>query len=162
MGLAIAQDYISQALLRCGQIKPGYISNPELLAAGMTEWEMLFDSWAAERTMGFSIPQYQFLVNAPGSQTNGNGYLIGPLYTFTGTLTSGSPVIAATALDVSKLSVGEAISGTGIPGGSVVTALSGTSITISHNATANGAQTITGTPDFVAPRPDSIVRANCV
>ena len=165
MGLAIAQDYISQALLRCGQIKPGYISNPELLAAGMTEWEMLFDSWAAERTMGFSIPQYQFLVNVPGSQTNGNGYLIGPLYTFSGTLTMSSPLIVATALDAAKLSIGEAISGAGIPGGSKVVSLgvgSAGNIIISHNATVNGVATITGTPDFVAPRPDSIVRANCV
>ncbi len=162
MPLVTKQDYIQHALLKCGQIKPGYISNPELLAAGETEWEMLFDSWAAERTMGFSVPQYQFLVNAPGSQTNGNGYLIGPLYSFPGTTTTGSNIIAATALDVSKLSIGEAISGTGIPANSVVTVLSGANITISHLATANGVATITGTPDFVAPRPDSIVRANCV
>ena len=162
MGLITAQDYIVQALLKCGQIKPGYISNAELLGAGLTEWEMLFDSWAAERTMGFSIPTYQFTVNDTGSQTNGNGYLIGPVYTFSGTLTSGLPTITVTALDTTHFSVGEAISGTGIPADSTIVSWSGTTLTISANATASGVNTLTATPDFVAPRPDSIVRANCV
>lgn len=78
MSLTIASDYIKQALLKCGNMKPGYTPSPELLAAGLTEWGSQFDSWAAERTMGFSIPDYQYTVAGPGSQSGGNGYLIGP------------------------------------------------------------------------------------
>lgn len=58
--------------------RPGYTPSPELLADGLTEWGMLFDSWSAERTMGFSIPQYVYPVTGPGSQSGGNGYQLGP------------------------------------------------------------------------------------
>lgn len=161
MPLSTAQTYILQALRKCGQIRPGYVSSPELLADGLTEWGSLFDSWAAERSMGFSVPQYQYAVNAPGSQQNGNGYLIGPIYSFSGTLAIGSPVILVA--DTSRLVVGEAVSGTGIPAGSTILSIvANVSITISANATATGAATVTATPDFVGPRPDSIIRANCV
>lgn len=78
MPLVTAQDYILSALRKIGQLRPGYVSNLELLADGLNEWGMMFDSWSAERTMGFSIPQYQYSVNGPGSQQGGNGYLIGP------------------------------------------------------------------------------------
>lgn len=78
MSLLIAQDYIYSALRKCGQLRPGYKAGPELLGDGLDEWRMLFDSWQAERTMGFSIPQYTYAVGGPGSQSGGNGYLVGP------------------------------------------------------------------------------------
>lgn len=161
--LVTCQDYIIQALRKCGQIRPGYVSNTELLEDGRTEWQSLFDSWAAERTMGFSIPQVEFNVQAAGSQQDGNGYLIGPVYTFAATLTNGSPVISvAASVGTNSLQVGEAISGTGIPASSSISSKTASTITLNNNATASGAQTLTATPDWVSPRPDSIVRANCV
>jgi hypothetical protein len=78
MALTTAQNYIYQALRKCGQLRPGYTASPELLADALSEWQMLFDSWAAERTMGFSIPTYVYPVTGPGSQSGGNGYQLGP------------------------------------------------------------------------------------
>ena len=78
MALVTAQDYILNALRKCGQMRPGYIPAPELLADALNEWEVLFDAWATDRTMGFSIPDYVYPVTGPGSQTGGNGYQIGP------------------------------------------------------------------------------------
>ena len=76
--LVTAQDFILSALRKVGQLRPGYKPSPELLADGLNEWQMMFDSWAAERTMGFSIPQYTYAVTGPGSKSNGNGYDVGP------------------------------------------------------------------------------------
>ena len=59
-------------------MRPGYTPSADLLADGLTEWQMLFDSWAAERLMGFSVPQYTYAITGPGSKSNGNGYTIGP------------------------------------------------------------------------------------
>lgn len=161
MALLTAQDYILKAFRKCGQIRPGYVSSPELLADGLDEWGSLFDGWAGDRNMGFSTPQYVYPVTGPGSQQSGNGYLIGPLFPFTGTLTIGSAVIV-TAADTSQVTVGESITGTGIPASSTVVSVTATTITISAVATANGAQALTARPDFVGPRPAAIVRANLV
>jgi hypothetical protein len=78
MSLSVAQDYINLAFRRCGQMRPGYTVSAELYADGMNEWQALFDSWSAERSMGFSVPQYTYPVTGPGSQSSGNGYQIGP------------------------------------------------------------------------------------
>lgn len=78
MALVTAQDFIQHAFRRCGQMRPGYTLPPELLNDGMNEWQLLFDEWQAQRAMGFSVPDYLYAVNGPGSQSNGNGYLIGP------------------------------------------------------------------------------------
>ncbi len=98
-----ARDIIYRALRKCGQLRPAASANDDLYQDGLNEWAMLVDSWAAERTMGFSIPDYQYAVKGPGSQSGGNGYLIGP--------------------------------------------------TAQQAGNAN---------DFTGPRPESIVRANCV
>lgn len=159
MPLITAQDYILKALRKCGQIRPGAVSNTELLTDGLDEWGSLFDGWAGERSMGFSTPQYTYAVTGPGSQQSGNGYLIGPIATFTGTITNGSPQITG-VVDVSQVTVGESISGTGIPANSTVVSVAAGIITISQNATASLSITVTATPDFVGPRPPAIVRAN--
>ena len=161
MALAIAQDYISLAFRNCGQMRPGYVLPPEFLAEGLTEWSSLFDSWAAERTMGFSIPQFQYAVSGPGSLQSGNGYTVGPIFTFAGTTTSTSALVPVP--NTLGLVPGLPISGTGIPVGTTIAAVSvNTSILMSAPATASGPVTITVTPNFIGPRPDSIVRANLV
>lgn len=80
-----AQDLIYQALRKCGQMRPGYVPSPELLADGFNEWLMMFDSWNAERTLNYTMPDYVYPVTGPGHGTTGNnnsfggtGYQIGP------------------------------------------------------------------------------------
>lgn len=164
--LGTAQSYIQQALRKCGQLRPGASSNTDLLNDGLTEWQMLFDSWAAERTMGFSIPQLEFNIQQPGSQQGGNGYLIGPQVAFQGTTANTSKTITAIQNPELLVQVGEAISGTGIPALSTVASIvpgNAGSITLNNACTASGTVTITATPDLVTPsRPESIVRMNCV
>lgn len=160
MPLITAQDYILKALRKCGQIRPGAVSNSDLLADGLDEWGSLFDGWAGERSMGFSTPQYTYAVTGPGSQQSGNGYLIGPVYTFTGTVTLDSAVITGVA-DTSQVTPGEAISGSGIPARATVVSVTSNTITISALGLATYVgTTIAATPDFVGPRPPAIVRAN--
>jgi len=61
------------------------------------------------------------------------------------TTTSGSPTILDTA--TASLAVGDGVSGAGIPAGTVISSIdSGVSITLSANATATGASSITFTP----------------
>lgn len=101
-----------------------------------------------------SIDRYTLI---PNQET----YFIGPVFTFTATLTSAS--IVATVTDTTGLSVGQVLSGTGITAGCKISGIvENISITLSVAATANGAQTITVTPDFIAPRPNFIYRANLV
>jgi hypothetical protein len=57
------------------------------------------------------------------------------ILTTTGNITSGSNSIASLA-STTNLAVGQAVSGTGIPSGSYVVTISGSTITISQNATA--------------------------
>jgi hypothetical protein len=78
MALTLASDYIKQAIRKCGAMRAGYTPQTELLTDGLTEWGSMYDSFAAERTMGWSVPDYTYAVNGPGSQSSGNGYLIGP------------------------------------------------------------------------------------
>jgi hypothetical protein len=81
VALANGQAVIIQALRKLGQVRAGYTPPPELLADGLNEWITLFDEWATDRTMGFSIPTYVYPVLGPGSQSSGNGYLLGPTAT---------------------------------------------------------------------------------
>jgi hypothetical protein len=61
-----------------------------------------------------------------------------PSVTVTGTTTSGSPGLTSVS-STAGLAIGQAISGTGIAAGSVITAIpSGTTLTLSKNATATG------------------------
>jgi len=85
MALALASDYIYQALRMCGQLRPGYQSNTELMTDGLTQWQMMYDGFNAERTMQYHEPDYVFPITGPGHGTTGNGqtffgtgYQIGP------------------------------------------------------------------------------------
>lgn len=80
-----AQNYIYRALRKCGQMRPGYTNNADLLADALVEFQGIFDSWNAERTMNYSMPDYVYPVTGPGHGTTGNnqsfggtGYTIGP------------------------------------------------------------------------------------
>jgi hypothetical protein len=72
--------------------------------------------------------------------------------TFTGATTSGSPNITATAAPGASVVVGDTITGTDIPAGSVITAISGDTVTIDQNATG----TATGTT-FTTVAPTAVV-----
>ena len=64
------------------------------------------------------------------------------LVTATGTTTSGSTAVTLAAAD-SSIKTGMLVTGTGIAAGTVVAAVSGTSVTLSANATASGTVTLT-------------------
>lgn len=85
MALITAQDYILNALRKCGQMRPGYVCGPELLQDGLDEWKLMFDGFNAERTLNYTMPDYVFPITGPGHGTTGNGqtfggtgYTIGP------------------------------------------------------------------------------------
>ena len=63
----------------------------------------------------------------------------GPTATGTGTLTSGSPTVADVDVDSGAFVVGQIVSGSGIPGGTTVTAAAAGTLTLSQNASASGA-----------------------
>jgi hypothetical protein len=73
-----------------------------------------------------------------------------PPYTYTTTITTTNTSATVTTAGTISVPVGAGITGTGIPGGTTVTAYSpGVSITLSANATANGTVTATITPAAV-------------
>jgi len=73
-----AQDFIYRSFRKIGQIRPGYTPSPEILQDALTEWGDFFDALGAEQNAPYSNPVYQHAVSGPGSQTNGNGYQVGP------------------------------------------------------------------------------------
>jgi hypothetical protein len=64
---------------------------------------------------------------------------------FSGTTTSGSPTVTFLT-PITGLSVGAYLFGAGIPGGTTVTALGSSTITLSANATASGTATLSSNP----------------
>ena len=64
------------------------------------------------------------------------------LVTATGTTTSGSTAVTLAAAD-SSIKTGMLVTGTGVAAGTYVAAVSGTSVTLSQNATASGTVTLT-------------------
>ncbi len=157
-----AQDVIYQAFRKIGQLRPGYMAAPELLQDALTEWTAMFDEMAAERNTQYSNPVFQYPVTGPGSLTGGNGYSIGQVFTFTGTTAIGSAHITLIS-SIFGLVVGQKVTGTGIPANSTIASIvSSSEVTISHLATAAGIATISVIPDFIGPRPESIIRANLV
>ena len=71
------------------------------------------------------------VISAMGSDLIGRGSLLA-------NRTSGSAVITITGGDISLISVGDKVSGTGIPTGSTVLSKTATTVTISANATTSG------------------------
>jgi hypothetical protein len=80
-----------------------------------------------------------------------------PSVTFTAATNSGSPVVTAASTPVGLVET-MSITGPGIPAGSTIVTISGTSITISNNATATAASvslTATGGPPSALPYNDT-------
>jgi len=162
MSLVTAQDYIKTALGKCGNMRPGYTPQIELLNEGLDEWKLLYDGFNAQRTMAFSIPDYVYPL---GSNTGLNGiygqnvqFTIGPAFTVDVTLQSSTTVLCA---NTAGLIIGQYPTGTGIPSGAYITGLAvNTSFTLSVAATQSGAQTLTIAASFTGPRPEAIVRMN--
>ena len=71
------------------------------------------------------------VISAMGNDLVGRG-------SFLANRTSGSAVITITGGDISLISVGDKVSGTGIPAGSTVLSKTATTVTISANATTSG------------------------
>ena len=113
-------------------------------AAGMFPAKFGFDPSAAPTCADFAV----FPVNATGSATQPNIVAFKNLYSggskaITGNTTSPSSTVNITAGTVTTADVGQAISGTGIPGGATITSVIGgppaTSLTMSVGATATNA-----------------------
>jgi hypothetical protein len=71
------------------------------------------------------------VISAMGNDLIGRGSLLA-------NRTSGSAVITVTGGDISLISVGDKVSGTGIPAGATVLSKTATTVTISANASSNG------------------------
>ena len=90
---------------------------------------------------------------------NGNGLQMLPLrqrpvqcQSFTGTVTSGSPVVTGLSPVTTTLTVGMATSGPGIPAGTTILSVdSTTQVTLSNNATANGTALVFGPAVYLDP-----------
>jgi YVTN family beta-propeller protein len=80
------------------------------------------------------------VVNAQTNQLDG---------TFTGTTTAGSPII--TAVSTPGLTAGLSVSGSGIPTGTTILSATGSTVTLSASATANGIGTVFSTPSTTIP-----------
>jgi YVTN family beta-propeller protein len=70
--------------------------------------------------------------------------------TFTGTTTAGSPTITAVP-NIAGLTAGLSVSGNGIPAGTTILSATGSTVTLSANATASGIGTVFATPSTTIP-----------
>lgn len=153
----ILSDLLKPMLRRAGITQlPGITPSVDQYGELIPEVNRMLSSFNLDGHKIFttSIDRYPF---KPNQQV----YFIGQPFTFTATLTSGSTT--ATVADTTGLEINQAISGAGIQAFTGIAAIVQNSyIVLSLAATANGAQTITVNPEFVAPRPTFIYRANVV
>lgn len=162
MALLTVQDYIYNALRRCGQLRPGALPGSDLLNDALDSWKLIYDGYNAKRTMAFSIPDYIYPI---GSSTGLAGiygpnvqFSIGPTFSVALTLQSS---ITALCANTAGLNIGQLISGAGIPTATTIQGIAtNTSITLSSPATTTGNAVGTITPTFIGPRPEAIVRMN--
>lgn len=162
-----AGNYLYSAFRRCGQMRPGYLNNADLLADGLAEFSYLFDNWNSKRTMNYTTPDYVYPVLRTGSaaiesgQVYGLGFYVGPSVTFTGTTTSTQTLVAVP--NTVGLQLGMYIAGTGVPSNTyIVSIVQGVSITMNNPASTSGTVSIATMPDWQGPRPTAILRANLV
>lgn len=164
MSLTTAQDFILNAFRKCGQIRPGYTPQAELMADALNEFQLLFDGYNAERTMQYQVPDYVLPI---GTATSLNGiygqfiqYTLGPTFTFSGTTTNTSKTVL-TPNGTTGLIIGQYVTGAGIPANTYITGITQNSgFTISNAATASATVTLSIAASFNIPRPESIIRAN--
>ncbi len=158
-----ASDRIYTALRYAGQLRPGYMSNPELLDDALKQYMRMYSSWNAERTLNYTNPDYICDISTATSLNGIYGqnvqWSIGPAFTFQGTTTITSQLV--TVPNTAGLYIGQYVTGTGITANSYITDLTvNASITLSLAATASGTVTLTIPPSFAGPRPEAILRMN--
>jgi len=93
---------------------------------------------------GQNLAQIANTTNIPVLIGNISGTTMSQIGVFTDTLTltSGSPTATLAAANI-LIGAGQSVSGTGIPSGTTVVSVVSTTVTLSQNASASGAQTIT-------------------
>jgi len=123
-----------------------------------------YDNGVANATSVDSTGPYNFVYSVDQTQVffknDNHGYvyviasgtivdLLGTITTQSGTTSSGSPVVTLSASNPS-IQIGQVVSGTGISTGTYVLSIYGTALTLSSNATASGATTLTFTTSYPA------------
>lgn len=100
-------------------------------AAGQVQFGRANDG---QRAMGFSARGGDLTVNLGGSAAD---FIFLNTYAKTGAISNGSASVTVT--DATNLAVGMSVTGTGIPADTLVSAISGTTLTLNKNATATNA-----------------------
>jgi hypothetical protein len=121
----------------------------------------LYDNNVAVGTVD-GTDEYDFIYSVDGTQVflknENHGYvytiatstlldLQGTITTQSGTTTSGSPTVILSASN-SAIQVGQIVTGTGVPSGTYVLTVFGTTLTLSQNASASGTVTLTFTTSY--------------
>jgi hypothetical protein len=120
-----------------------------------------YDNEVAKGTVDGS-DEYDWIYSVDGTQVffknENHGYvyfissgtildLQGTITTQSGTTVNGSPTVTLSASN-SAIQIGQIVTGTGIPAGTYVLTVFGTTLTLSQNATANGTVTLTFTTSY--------------
>lgn len=77
-------DVIRMALRYCGQLRAGSDAGPDLMNDGLLQAQVICDTWANDRNMNPTLPDYVYPITGPGTapiesgQVLGMGYSIGP------------------------------------------------------------------------------------
>jgi hypothetical protein len=109
---------------------------------GTDEYDFIF---SVDQTQVFFKNEYHGYVYVIASGTIID--LAGTITTQSGTTTTGSPTVTLSASNA-LIQVGQVVSGTGVPAGTYVLTVFGTTLTLSQNATANGTVTLTFTTSY--------------
>jgi len=165
--MSTASDIVVGALRRINATAPGQPLDPDDAREALSVLNDLIESWTIEHLMIFGAVEQVFPWTAGQySYTIGSPALGTPGATFIATVASGSPTMTVSNLQsliaLNNLVVGATLldSGGAIPSGTKVSGLSGTTLTMSANSTANVvADSITFTGQVNVPLPARISTA---
>jgi hypothetical protein len=77
--LVTAADVVYRVLRKCAQLRPGWVSSPELASDVLDEWSTLVSDWNAEPDMTVSVPQFTYAIPPGGGYlANHKDFKIGP------------------------------------------------------------------------------------
>jgi Ferritin-like domain len=137
---------LSAATTAASTVAPtGFVTSGSAVVTGVSSTSGLI---AGQTITGTGIPANTTVVSFSSSAATITMSLpatVTPSVSLTGNLTLNSPTIASISTSTG-FSIGSPISGTGIPAGTTVTAISATTITMSANATASGTGVKVSTP----------------
>src|SRR5262249_47296151 len=102
-----------------------------------------------------SARQTNIVANLTATSFTFNGATNFATTTFTGTTANGSPNVTVTS--ATGLVAGQNVAGPGIPAGTTILTIVGTTVTLSQNATANATVTLTATPASLTATTGSIL-----